>query len=154
MVKLGDVYVDLNTVDAIAPMRGVIRGYTLFLSSGRNMDVAGVTEQEVETILIAAGLLESDLEETGRLLLRDKDFSSKELEELLKANACGFLYLAKDSGGQVYAYTEKPRKGEKSWLNDDTVSRTLRMTAGYYDILSFDDVLPIYIPTIFEEGME
>ena len=154
MVKLGDVYVDLNVVDAIAPMRGVVRGYTLFLSSGRNMDVAGVTEEEVETVLIAGGLLEPDPEETGRLLLRDKDFSSEELEELLKANARGFLYLAKDSGGQVYAYTEEPRKGEKSWLNDDMVSRTLRMRAGNYDILSFDDVLPIFIPTIFEEDAE
>lgn len=154
MVKLGDVYVDLNAVDAVAPMRGVIRGYTLFLSSGRNMDVAGVTKEEVETVLIAGGLLEPDPEETGRLLLRDKDFSNEELAELMTAVACGFLYLAKDSGGQVYAYTEEPQKGEKSWLNDDTVSRTLRMRAGNYDILSFDDVLPIFIPTIFEEDVK
>ena len=154
MVKVGDVYVDLNAVDAIAPMRGVIRGYTLFLSSGRNMDVAGVTEEKIEHALIEGGLLEPDPDETGRLLLRDKDFSNEELAELMTAVARGFLYLAKDSGGQVYAYTEEPQKGEKSWLNDDTVSRTLRMRAGNYDILSFDDVLPIFIPTLFEEDME
>lgn len=154
MVKLGDAYVDLNAVDAIAPMRGVVRGYTIFLSSGRNMDIADVTQEEVEAVLVAEGLLEPGPNETGRLLFRDKDFSNEELAELMTAVARGFLYLAKDSGGQVYAYTEEPQKGEKSWLNDDTISRTLRMRAGNYDILSFDDVVPIFIPAIFEEDME
>ena len=154
MVKLGDAYVDLNAVDAIVPMRGVMDGYSVYLSSGRFFDVSGLTEGEVESVLEAGGLFEPECEETGRLLLRDTDFTGEELAELLKATARGFFYLAKDSGGQVYAYSEEPKKGQASWINDDTVSRTLRMNAGNYDVLSFDDVVPMYIPAIFEEDME
>lgn len=152
MVKLGDAYVDLNAVDAIVPMRGVMGGYSVYLTSGRFFDLPGLTEGEVEPVLETAGLLEPDVEETGRLMLRDKDFSGEELAELLKANARGFLYVAKDSGGQVYAYSEEPTKGQNSWINDDSVSHTLRMKAGNYDILSFEDALPVFIPAIFGEA--
>lgn len=151
MVKIGDAYVDLNAVDAIVPMRGVMDGYCVYLSSGRFFDLPGLTEGEVESVLETSGLFEPECEETGRLLLRDADFSSAELAELLKAAARGFLYLAKDSGGQVYAYSEEPKKGQASWINDDSTSRTLRMKAGSYDVLTFEDVLPVFIPAIFEE---
>lgn len=152
MVKLGDVYVDLNVVDAIAPMRGVIRGYTLFLSSGRNMDVAGVTEEEVETVLVAGGLLEQAKEDDPRPLR--SLFTNEELAELAVAVRGGFCWAAKDSVGPVYAYSEEPAKGKAAWINNDDVSRTLRLRAGDYDILSFDDVVPLYIPIIFKEDVE
>jgi len=152
MVKLGDVYVDLNAVDAVAPMRGVMSGYSVYLSSGRFFDVPGLTEDEVEAALVTGGLLEQPEEDDPRPLR--SLFTSEELAELITAVRDGFYWAAKDSAGPVYAYSEEPTKGKAAWINNDDVSRTLRLRAGDYDCLSFDDMVPIYIPTIFEGDAE
>lgn len=57
MVKIGEVYVDLDAVDAVAPSREE-PGYSLFLRGGRILCLAGVSEREMITVL----------QQTGRVL--------------------------------------------------------------------------------------
>ena len=50
MVKIGNCYVELDSVDAVAPSRDE-PGYSLFLRGGRILFLSGVTEQEMIAIL-------------------------------------------------------------------------------------------------------
>lgn len=42
--------------------------------------------------------------------------TDKQVEIFKALNLIGFRYIAQDSDGKVYAFTERPRKGSKTWL--------------------------------------
>lgn len=76
--------------------------------------------------------------------------TDKQIEILKALNLLGFSYIARDSGGEIYAYTEHPKKTSAVWA----------CTAGEYfnfkyfreeisdalsSLISWDDDEPLYI---------
>lgn len=50
IAKFGEVYVDMNAVDAASPCREE-PGYSLFLRGGRILCLPNVTQEQIETAL-------------------------------------------------------------------------------------------------------
>lgn len=48
VVKLGNCYVDPDSVEAIAPARDFLPGYVAFLASGRIVEIPDLTAEELE----------------------------------------------------------------------------------------------------------
>ncbi len=74
-------------------------------------------------------------------------FSDKEISQINDLASEGFLYIAKDSNGQVFAYYEKPRKRSASWEVAGE-GLTAKRVKGTFDVLSFDDDEPSYLPML------
>ena len=143
MIKLGDSYFDETRIVAISPR----------LSPGKSEDEYAVyienscvfywkaNADEVQRTLEKVGLISQDAGSKNDLAL----LASCELAELEDAYQDGYRYAAKDEMGFVYAFSEPPRKGALSWVNNDERSKVARLTAGPYSFLSFRDDCPLEI---------
>lgn len=145
MVKLGDAFVELSAVEAIAPVRNGW-GYAVFLTGGRIMNVDDVTEEEVVQVLSEAGYLE--LVEAAPVAVVPV-LTVPERAELRELYLRGFRFAAKDEDGRSFAFVSSPEKGRASWLADDTTF-VVRLR-NEYDGLSFSDEAPLYLAMLFEE---
>lgn len=123
MVKIGEAYVDLKSVEAITPMREC-DGYALFLAGGRIVGLSGVTEAEVLDALEAGGCLDP------QCVTFTPSLAEQELAELHTLWKCGFRYVARDRSGKVFAYASKPTKGEDEWEGaDDSMIRRVNISS-------------------------
>lgn len=148
MVKIGAVYVNLEAVEAVAPSFDG-NGYKFFLAGGRAIEAENVTEYDLTEVLSREGYYVLPDVEGETPPLADC-FTGAELEELAKTRVQGYSYVAKDYNGQVFVYVREPAKGSASWLNE-TRDSVVRLRAGSYDALSFEDIVPLHIGTIMEE---
>ncbi len=146
MVKLGDAFIELSAVEAIAPIRNSY-GYAVFLTGGRIMNLYDVTEEDVARVLADSGFL--DLVETAPVH-RTVELTAPERAELHEVYIRGFRFAAKDLSGIAYAYTDKPRKGTKTWVNDDEESDVWRLRNDYAGLDFLDDA-PLDLAPLFEE---
>lgn len=151
MVKIGKAFVSLDSVEAVAPIKGET-GYAIFLISGHIVRLHDVTEADVVTALTCGGMLDPPCEPPP------KSFRSlclaltvDELAELRDVLDSGYQFVAKDANGQVFAYSRAPRKGQSSWINDDVASRVKKLRHGVYAALSFEDAEPICIWKVIAE---
>ena len=143
MVKIGEAWMDLANVLAVVPARDEI-GYSFFLSSGRILTLP-VSEEDVLAALEGSGLVVQEAE---------MQFSAAELEELADAYSKGFRYVAKDSVGWIYAYSEEPVKAEGCWqcaLIDEGAAAARRLRAGDYDALDFETSPLLDLQELFRE---
>lgn len=129
MVKIGEAYVDLKSVEAITPMREC-NGYALFLAGGRIVGLSGVTEAEVLDALEAGGCLDP------QCVTFTPSLAEQELAELHTLWIGGFRYVARDSNGKIFAYRTKPSKGENEWEADNDEVR--RVNIDTCEALSFE----------------
>lgn len=146
MVKLGDSFIELSAVEAIAPIRDSI-GYAVFLTGGRIMNLNDVTEGEVMRVLNDSGYLDLAIPAALPVVA---ELTPPERAELSNVYIRGFRYAARDRGGAVFAYTKCPAKGETSWINDDDESAVWRLRNSY-DCLSFMDAAPLDLAGLFAE---
>lgn len=146
MVKLGDAFIELSAVEAITPIRDS-RGYAVFLTGGRIMNLSEVTENEVMRVLSDSSYLELTIPVTLPVVA---ELTVPERAELSNVYIRGFRYAARDQGGAVFVYTKCPTKGEKSWINDDDESEVWRLRNSY-DCLSFMDAAPLDLAGLFAE---
>lgn len=144
MVKLGDAFIELSAVEAIAPIRNSY-GYAVFLTGGRIMNLYDVSEEDVARVLADSGFLE--LMEAAPVH-RTVELTSPERAELHEVFARGCRFAAKDLSGVSYAYTDKPRKGAKTWVNDDDESDVWRLRNDY-EALDFLDDAPLDLACLF-----
>lgn len=119
MVKIGNSYFAEAAIEAIVPEFLMVRGsdeavkhnaYDVHLANG-NIVTAEATEDEVTAVVDLLGLLVPD--EPGRRLGLD------ELEELASIFEAGFRWAARDRDGKIYAYKDKPEKGNNSWMGTE-----------------------------------
>lgn len=147
MIKLGDAYFDEASIVAIAPCiapgaEGPAMRYSVHVVGGQFYPWTADAEE-----------VQRRLEEVGLIAPQSApmpDFTVSELAELGACLADGYSYAAKDKNGRVYAYSEAPVKGKRSWINDDSVSRVAGLTAGQYAALSFEDEYPLDIAVAIE----
>lgn len=149
MVKLGDAFIELSAVEAIAPIRDS-SGYAVFLTGGRIMNLNDVTEDEVMRVLNDSGYL--DLAIPAALPVVAK-LTPPERAELSNVYVRGYRFVAKDQNGSTYAYTELPIRGERSWVNDDERSNVFRLRNDFAD-LDFTDEAPLDLAHLFAEVPE
>lgn len=142
MIKIGHAWVDMNAVSAVCENRSE-PGWSLFLNSGRIVGLPDVTEADVIQALERCGLSEEDGENPPA------SFSEAEYAELHRAYVDGYFWAAQDSNGHTYAYTEKPEKGSFAWRSE--AAGILRLKAGDYDALSFEDAEPLELAALFAQ---
>lgn len=144
MIKLGKAYFDESHIVAIMPTTvplpegGCVERFVVHVEGG-HIFYWDAEAEEVQQTLEAVGLIEPDAQAEPPV------FTRNEQAELYSVLERGFLYAAKDSDRRVWAYGQAPTKGDYSWQNDDSHSDVVRLTAGKYAALSFDDVYPLDI---------
>jgi hypothetical protein len=90
--------------------------------------------------------------------------TDKQVEIFKALNLLGFRYIAKDSDGAVYAFTERPGKGLEAWGGNgeyfNLKSKYLRagVFAGVFDVISslveWSDTEPLCIAEALEQAEE
>lgn len=90
--------------------------------------------------------------------------TDKQVEIFKALNLLGFRYIAKDSDGAVYAFTERPGKGLEAWGGNgeyfNLKSKYLRagVFAGVFDVISslvnWSDDKPLCIAEALEQAEE
>lgn len=80
-----------------------------------------------------------------------------EQHEILKAlNLLGFRYIAKDSDGQMFVYTDRPRKGSKTWLCGGSCFNyfNLKYLRAVFPLVNWSDEEPLCIAEALEQAEE
>ena len=104
MIRFGDVYIAEDQIAAVYPSKTEEEKVWVALKCGRSI-YCSVEMLEVERALADAGLLRlADLEPGDMTLIV--------LEDLADA---GFLYIARDENGALFAYEGMPIRGEATW---------------------------------------
>ena len=84
--------------------------------------------------------------------------TGKEVEIFKALNLLGFRYIAKDSDGAVYAFTERPGKGPEAWGgNGEYFSvKVLRseVSAAVSPLVEWNDTEPLCIAEALEQAEE
>ena len=146
MIKIGDVYLDEASIQAIMPGASAPscgdpakrRNYTVYLATGKVIIVT-TSDDELQRLLTRAGLLQQP-----DFCAADGQFTADELEELASVFRIGYLFAARDHDGKVFAYKGKPVKGKYTWQHDEA-KRLYRD----YDALAFEDAEPVDLTALF-----
>jgi hypothetical protein len=144
MIKLGDAILDEISIEAIKPTRindsiggGVeFEGLVVYLSHGVQVLVRATMDEATE-VLQRVGCLAVEPDAVSMV------FTSDELQKLRDALKSGFYYAAKESTGQVFAYSCKPIKGEATWIG--SIDSEVMRLKGEFPMLSFEDDEPLDI---------
>lgn len=154
MIRVGNAILNEDHIAAIRPVDedGIIvpeEAATLLivdLTGGQEIFVHA-TMPEARKVLEQAGVLD---EERAVLQLALKEKEIKVLRTIHREN---FHFVARDEDGKLFAYTAKPTKGKRTWMNDDDTSTVLRIRAEI-DCLSFEDDEPLDLDVLFAEEAE
>ena len=153
MIKIGDVYLDEASIQAIMPGTSAPscgdpascggsgverRNYTVYLSTGKVIIVT-TSDDELQRLLTRAGLLQQP-----DSCAADGQFTADELEELASVFRIGYRFAARDHDGKVFAYKGKPIKGKYTWQHDE--AKRLHCD---YAALAFEDVEPLDLTALF-----
>ncbi len=140
MIKIGKCYFNGSQIAAIQPRNDGQRA-DVILTHGLVIPT-DVLEEDLPALLRQAGLLPSAGADVEILT-----FSPKEHQELLLAYKDGYLFVAKDKTGQVYAYNRPPIKRTYEWgTAEGTVAQRLY---GEFECLSFEDDEPLSLDALF-----
>lgn len=150
MVRIGNVFLEGTAVEAIVPEyltqrtagKAVTQGWDIHLAGGTVISL-NVSEEELRPLLEEAGYQTSEPEQT-----ENPQFTPGELEEMATAFRAGFLFVARDGDGKVFAYKGRPKKGKISWQHD--VAKRLYQD---YTAVSFDDPEPLDLTALFTAGV-
>lgn len=152
MIRVGNAILNEDLVAAIRPVDedGMLVPeeasvlVVVDLAGGQEIGVHA-TMAEVRQALEQAGVL--DVERAVlQLALKEKEI--KVLRTIHREN---FHFVARDADGKLFAYTAKPSKGKRTWMNDDETSTVLRIRAEI-DCLSFEDEEPLDLDMLFAEA--
>lgn len=148
MVKIGRCYFNEAQIAAIEPNhRGAFARVYLVRGAVISVDVH---EEDLQGLLERAGLLHTAGEPVTML-----EFTVAEHDALWRAWEDGYLFVAKDISGQVYAYANRPTKHKQTWIDDDDDEGLApRRLPGDYVALSFEDDEPLDLLALFSEGIE
>lgn len=87
--------------------------------------------------------------------------TDKQVEIFKALNLLGFSHIAQDSDGAVYAFTERPRRGSKTWLDNGSGFeyfniKTLRLevSAAVSPLVNWSDREPLCIAEALEQAKE
>lgn len=84
--------------------------------------------------------------------------TGKEVEIFKALNLLGFRYIAKDSDGAVYAFTERPGKGPEAWGGNGEYFniKVLRseVSAAVSPLVEWNDTEPLCIAEALEQAEE
>lgn len=146
MIKIGDVYLDEASIQAIMPGASAqpcgnpdkIRNYSVYLTTGKVIIIA-TSATELQQLLISAGLLQQP-----ETYAADGQFTAEELEELATVFRLGYRFAARDHDGKVFAYKGRPVKGKCTWQHDE--AKRLHCD---YAALAFEDVEPLDLAALF-----
>ena len=85
--------------------------------------------------------------------------TDKQVEIFKALNLLGFRYIAQDSDGQMFVYTDRPRKGTKTWLHEGSCFEYFNIQtfrAGVFDAVSplvnWSDEKPLNIAEALEQA--
>lgn len=141
MIKIGRCYFNESEIAAIEPDRDGDSA-DVFLARGSVIHV-DVHEGDLQALLERAGILQTVGDPISLL-----EFSPVEHGALWQAWNDGYLYVAKDSTSQVYAYIGMPEKGRQTWRDSNSGEAPKRLP-GDYSALSFEDDEPLSLAALF-----
>lgn len=141
MIKIGKCYFNESQIAAIQPGNDG-RNADVYLDCGMIISV-DVREDNLPALLERAGLL------SAGPAVEVLTFAPKEHQELWLAYDDGYLFVAKDQTGQVYAYKQQPEKRGYEWTaSEEAAARRLH---GEFESLSFEDDGPLDLEALFGE---
>lgn len=152
MIRLDDTILNEDCIEAIQPgdADGRIRhgasaeGLWVTMRSGNQMFLCASVDEAHAALAKVGAIFPDNADSTAEM------FTDAEAAALRFAFRSGMRYAAKDKSGQVFVYELPPKKGEKSWVNDDSRSRVGRVKGDYF-ALSFDDPYPLDLQVVFGE---
>ncbi len=145
MIKIGDGYFRENQIAAILTMPDIAQAH-VFLLSGQAVVVTADTDS-LHQMLMDTGLL------SPGPAVEVLTFTPKERQELRLVYEDGYLFVAKDRSGQVYAYKHLPKKWAGEWT--DSKTDDVWRLHGEFECLSFEDDEPLSLVDLFQsEGAE
>lgn len=133
MIKFGDIYLNEDYVEAVAPRPGGGDAYDAVLASGRVVGFIA-TREDVQA---AFGMMSNAFNEVVI------ELSPAEIDELRRVKSAGACYIAKDKNGRVYAFHGKPQKCGGYW--EDVPGDDTFVLRGHYTAVSYDDEEPCRI---------
>lgn len=135
LVKIGNAFIDPAEIAAIAQYReGGLTEYEkatqicITLRHGGSFWI-DASMDDAEAALIDAGMIECDEPEGSDL----PDMTDEELAKLRDLEADGYLYLARDRDGKLFAFRRRPEYDGAYW-NDPSITAaagTLRIHDGF-----------------------
>ncbi len=162
LIRLGNCIVDPEQIDCVTTLKkDALGGNPLFdrevqengpesyatvhLISGTHM-ILRMTVDEIAAVLEKAGYLEPDEGAAPAPLVLE----AAETEQLRAAYNAGFRWIARDCGGQLYAYYSKPIKLDSVWNYDNTVHEI--NVDGGLQFIQWDDPTPTSIAWLLGKG--
>ena len=106
MIRIGESYISENEIAAVYPDKSEGNRIWVVLKSGRGF--------YCDADMLQAARALSD---AGLLYLADVEPRDMELIVLENLADSGFLYIARDENGALFAYKEIPTRGDTTWIS-------------------------------------
>lgn len=138
MIKLGHTTVDEREIAGIYPGSPTEKKVWVVLKSGRGF-YAIATMQEADAALNAAGVTVQDGSKSAMERVM--------LEGLLRQ---GYYFLARDEGGELWAFEAEPERGVSTWSAD--AGRCVLIRGDFFDgVIEWQDDLALEIAPLLED---
>ena len=137
LIKIGNAWVDPQEIAAFFPTADLpsTPKIGIILHSGGNV-WAEATMDEAEAALIDAGYIENPYPENDT-----PDLTDGELEVAIELLDDGFIFLARDGDGKLYAFRYRPDRDGAYWNSSMTDEKPRRVNDGF-DFISSEDAEP------------
>ena len=137
LIKIGNAWVDPQEIAAFFPTADLpsTPKIGIILRSGGNV-WAEATMDEAEAALIDAGYIENPYPENDT-----PELTEEEREVAIELLDDGFIFLARDGDGKLYAFRYRPDRDGAYWNSSMTDEKPRRVNDGF-DFISSEDAEP------------
>lgn len=137
MIRIGNAIINEDHIAAILTGDDIdIAASSVLILKTGDVFPLGSSIEDVIDAFAAAGYVDPLPRQTAYV------FTPEELVEMSSMYNSGFRFFAKDADGRVYAYTTRPRKGSKSWIEDASETQVRRLDC-HYSTLYFEMAEPL-----------
>ena len=136
-VKIGDAWFNPDEITAISLPSDMKDPAKIIVTLRQGVSVwPDATMDEAEAALIDAGYIENPYPENDT-----PDLTDGELEVAIELLDDGFIFLARDGDGKLYAFRYRPDRDGAYWNSSMTDEKPRRVNDGF-DFISSEDAEP------------
>jgi len=137
LVKIGSAWIDPEEITAISLPSDTKDPTKIIVTLRQGVSVwPDATMDEAEAVLIDAGYIENPYPENDT-----PDLTDGELEVAIELLDDGFIFLARDGDGKLYAFRYRPDRDGAYWNSSMTDEKPRRVNDGF-DFISSEDAEP------------